>query len=114
MSLPQEIADAVNDLGEATYLDVALLFPLHDLDQVRMGLKNAKRRKMVAILRRLPGARRKPGLAVYGPIHAAPPPVKRKEVLCVAVPSVFDLAGGGVHIPVCAGQRFSPLGGWSD
>lgn len=108
MSLTQDVALAIEDLGRATLDDLAPMFPEHTRTQVWNALKNARSAGLIVVAQL--------GKRIYGgsePSTYMLKPPKPIPVGC-ALPSVWALAGGGVHIPVSAGQRYQPLGGWND
>lgn len=118
MSRTHEMAAAVRARGSATMGDLIESFPRYSPEQIKDALKNAKRRGLLCVLSRQPHQGRTPGYAVWG-IPGAKPPAKparliRRPYEVVAVPSVFDLAGGGMRFSVPAGRQMEPLGGWAE
>lgn len=118
MSMTREMAAAVKERGSATMGDLIEQFPRYSHDQIKYALKNAKRAGLLCVLSRQPHQGRTPGYAVWGIPGAALPdkPARliRRPYEVIAVPSVFDLAGGGMRFSVPAGRQMEPLGGWAE
>src|SRR5205085_1134791 len=78
-SVTRAVIAVVQEMGEATYEQVAERISTHPAERVRRALQNAKERGMLTVTRITKGERERRGLAVYAKAKEGPPPQPRRR-----------------------------------